>query len=462
MSSDEARSDIPCPLRQAALSAPEMIALDAVDRSMTFRELDDWVEGTSRRLMSKGLRRHDRVALWMENGWQLVVLILAAVRSGLVACPLSTRLPSIDAALKRIDARLVLSDRRGRPPDGFLDRASTSAEIRHHPDQYATIVFTSGSSGVPKAALHSYANHHYSARGSNSNIPLSPGDRWMLSLPLYHVGGIAILFRCLMGRAAVALRPERPLSVSLAGMTHVSLVSTQLLRLLRADAPLQRFTAVLLGGSDIPRGLIEAAVERGWPIHTSYGLTEMASQVTATRPGASMDELRTSGKILPYREVMIGKHEELLVRGETRFIGYIDGGALIEPFDDDGWYATGDVGRFTSDGFLEVVGRIDNLFVSGGENVSPEEIEACLTLLRGVQRAVVVAVVDEEYGHRPVAFVEVVGRMFDRHEIRSHLEKNLPRFKIPDRIFPWPHRNPLTDLKVDRAFFRQEAERLVR
>lgn len=453
-------ADIPCPLREAAVHAPELPALETRDRDMTFRELDAWVEGTSARLVSAGVGRGDRVAMWMENDWRMVVLILAALRGGLVACPLSTRLPSIDAELGQVDAGLLISDRDGDPPDAFLGRASSSADVYHPPTRPATVIFTSGTSGQPKAALHTYANHYYSAEGSNQNIRLAPGDRWLLSLPLYHVGGIAVIFRCLLGRAAIALRPDRPIDQAVSGVTHVSLVATQLLRLLHSEPPLDRLKAVLLGGSEIPRGLIDSALERHWPIHTSYGLTEMASQVATTGPGATRAELLTSGRILPHRELMIASGGEILVRGQTRFAGFVEGPELFEPFDAHGWYATRDVGRLTEAGLLEVLGRADNVFVSGGENVSPEEIETALTSIEGVDRAVVVAVLDDEFGRRPVAFVDVGVAALDPGRIRAELEKILPRFKIPDRVFPWPKRDAESGLKVDRAFFRMEAERL--
>jgi len=454
--------DILCPLRGAAAQVPTLPALDAGDRVFTFSELDEWVEGTSGRLMAAGLQPGDRMVLWMENDWRLVVLLLAALRAGIIACPLSTRLPSIDTELNLLDAAVLVSGRGGRDPDEFITRSATAAEVFHPHSQPATVVFTTGSSGRPKAALHSYGNHYYSAAGSNENIAVGPGDRWLLSLPMYHVGGLAILFRCLMGYGTIVLRPDFPVQEALTGITHLSLVSTQLQRILRSDGQLAGFKAILLGGSAIPRGLIDAAFDRGLPIHTSYGLTEMASQVATTRQGATRDELQTSGRILPHRQTKTAADGTLLVRGKTRFLGYVDGRALIEPFLEDGWFATGDVGHFTEDGLLIVSGRADNMFISGGENVMPEEIEDALTAINIVERAVVVDVDDEEFGRRPVAFVDVGELVLDPSELRAALAKKLPAFKIPGRFFLWPERDAAPGMKVNRAFFRREADMLMR
>src|SRR5918997_356866 len=181
------------------------------------------------------------------------------------------------------------------------DRRQSTGPLHLALDLPATIVFTSGSAGEAKAALHTFGNHYFSAVGSNANIALAPGDRWLHSLPIYHVGGLSILFRCLLAGAAIALpEPDAQLgrSISQRRASHVSLVSTQLSRLLGdGDADLSGLEAVLMGGGPIPPSLVEEALSRGLPLHTSYGLTEMASQVTTTPPGASREELRTAGRV---------------------------------------------------------------------------------------------------------------------------------------------------------------------
>ncbi len=466
-------SELECPLRSAAVSDPERVALEASDLRLTFRELDEWVEGTASQLRARvesagsappGARRQPasgaRVALWMENDWRMVVLLLAAIRAGVVVCPLSTRLPSADAAADQVDAQILISDRAGTAPDVLLRRAREDGTVLHPPEQPATIVFTSGSSGRAKAALLSFGNHYFSALGSNANLPVAPGDGWLVSLPLYHVGGIGILFRCLLGRGTIVLQENLALPDTMSA-THLSLVSTQLLRLLRADERPKNLKAVLLGGSAISPGLIEEAVDQGLPIHVSYGMTEMGSQVTTTSPDASLDELMSSGRVLPHRELRVTTDGEIIVRGRTRFLGYVEGENVVEPFDEGGWYATGDVGRL-DDGLLWVMGRLDNVFISGGENVMPEEIERILTSRSDIRRAVVVPVEDEEFGYRPVAFVDTGEYVLHPAEMRDWLDSFLPRFKIPIRFFTWPNRDDALGMKVDRAIFEREADKLMR
>ena len=314
---------------------------------------------------------------------------------------------------------------------------------------------------MPKAAILSVGNHYYSAQGSNANIAVAPGDRWLVSLPLYHVGGIAILHRCLIGRGTIVLQTSRDLVDAAPGATHLSLVTTQLLRLLRAHTSLPHLKAVLLGGSAVQPTLIDEAHSRGYPIHTSYGMTEMASQVATTAARASRRELSSSGRVLPHRELRIDADGEIHVRGRTRFLGYFDGGAITKPFDADGWYATGDAGSLENE-LLFVRGRTDNVFISGGENVMPEEIERVLTSRRDIRQAVVVPVADEEFGRRPVAFIDTPDAHFDPEELRAWLSERLPRFKIPIRFFGWVKRDAPSRLKIDRGFYELEADKLMR
>jgi O-succinylbenzoic acid--CoA ligase len=212
----------------------------------------------------------------------------------------------------------------------------------------------------------------------------------------------------------------------------------------------------------VPAVLIDRALESGLPIHTSYGLTEMGSQVCTTGIADPAAKLFTSGRILPHRELKINPDGEILVRGATRFCGYDLGGTLVEPFDREGWFATGDLGEMDSEGYLSVRGRKDNLFVSGGENILPEEIETALCRLPDVREVVAVAIEDDEFGSRPVAFVRSnEGVPFDESRFVRFLERFLPRFKIPDEFFPWPDDAPVDSSKPDRKWFVKRANHLL-
>jgi len=477
---DAATARVSCPLRRSALASPEAPAITGPSGTLTFRDLDRRVSAVGESIAGVGIGSGDRVALYLPKDERYIVLLLALIRSHIVACPASTRLPPAGAAplLRKAACGVLISEdeellrvaeavRKVRPEvllEDVVDHTDTSVPLDVPLSQPATIVFTSGSSGAPKAALHTFGNHYDNALGSNANIALGPGDRWLHSLPLYHVGGLSIMFRCLLAGATMAL-PEPGASLGRAiaesGATHVSLVATQLRRLLREeDAALETLKAVLLGGGPVPGSLVEEAASRGLPVYTSYGLTEMASQVTTTPPGATPERLRTSGQVLPHREVSISGGGEILVRGETLFAGYVEGGAVDRPLDGEGWFHTGDIGDLGGDGYLHVRGRKDNLFVSGGENVQPEEVEESLRGLEGVEEAIVVPLPDREFGERPVAFVRMTEGSPVQRNLAAMLEEVLPRFKVPAWFHAWPEDARQTGMKVDRAFFRELALRL--
>ncbi|HZB10851.1 MAG TPA: o-succinylbenzoate--CoA ligase [Rubrobacter sp.] len=468
---DDAPS-FPCPLRLAALAAPTTAALVGARGITSYEELDRMVSAAALGLGE--LEPGSRVALQLPKDERYVALVLALIRAGHVACPISDRLPPRGVAqllgtaacsgLISEDQELLQTAGSGLhrlAPEVLLREGRQRAEPADIPQERpATIIFTSGSTGAPKAAIHTFGNHYHSALGSNANIALRPGDRWLHSLPLYHVGGLSILFRCLLAVATVALpQPGTTPGESIAGLaaTHVSLVSTQLSRLLRESVDLGGLQAVLMGGGPVPPSLVDEALARGLPLHTSYGLTEMSSQVTTTRPGASLEELRTAGRVLPNREVSVSEEGEILVRGETLFAGYAEGEKLDRPLDAEGWFHTRDLGELDEGGYLRVGGRMDNLFVSGGENVQPEEIEEALCRLEGVDEAVVVPVLDEEFGARPVAFVRAAGR--EPEDLAQELEPLLPRFKIPISFHPWPE-EARRGMKADRAALVERARRL--
>jgi O-succinylbenzoic acid--CoA ligase len=423
------------------------------------------------------------------------VAFLSLLRAGCVAVPLSTRLPAeaVPPLLARVGCRRLTTESvapaisaagievlepgmfwkaadQAQSPTAPLSRRGDARDAGGWKEDLpsfasaapATIVFTSGSTGAPKAALHSFENHWASAAGANRNLPLRPGDRWLLSLPLWHVGGLAVIFRCLQGGAAAVIAGEgEPLAdaVLSLGVTHLSLVATQLRRLLgdpRGREALRSLKAVLLGGGPLPAPLIEAAAALGARIVATYGSTETASQAAATRCGDPPEALRTAGRALPFREIAVDAGGEILARGRTLFLGYLDGGNLSRAHDERGWFHTGDLGRIDEAGRLLVEGRRDNMFIAGGENIHPEEIERALADFPGVLDALVVPVPDAEFGARPAAFLRTLsGELPDPVEIGAFLRRSLPGFKVPVRYLPWPRLEE--GMKPDRWAFAELA-----
>ncbi|MCF7802371.1 MAG: AMP-binding protein, partial [Candidatus Marinimicrobia bacterium] len=306
-----------------------------------------------------------------------------------------------------------------------------------------------------KAVVHTLGNHYYSALGSNENIPLSPGDRWQLALPLYHVSGMGIVFRSVVAGSAIVISNELTVKSLLENrVTHLSLVSTQFKRLLameEAEKLQSQLRAILLGGGPIPRKLIQQGKALNLPVFTSYGLSEMTSQVATTTPNQS--DL-SSARVLPYREVKISSEGEILVRGATLFAGYLQENGIDPSRDEQGWFHTRDSGTL-DENYLQVTGRLDNQFISGGENIQPEIIERALLDSGDIDSAIVVPVPDEEFGQRPFAFYASTHPIHPE-EISIALRKILPAYMLPVQFTPLPEEFR-TDLKPSRQKLRDLA-----
>jgi O-succinylbenzoic acid--CoA ligase len=315
-----------------------------------------------------------------------------------------------------------------------------------------TIVYTSGTTGRPKGAMLTYGNHWWSAMGSALNLGLRDDDRWLAPLPLFHVGGLAILMRSVIyGIPALVHDGFDPTAVNRAidedGVTIVSVVSSMLRRMLDARAgrpypPTLRH--VLLGGGPTPLPLLEECRRRGVPVVQTYGLTETASQAATLPPEDALRKPGSAGKpLLPTelrierdgRPVPIGEAGEIVVRGPTVTPGYADRPEETARALRGGWLYTGDIGRLDDDGYLYVLDRRSDLIISGGENVYPAEIEAVLAAHPAVAEAGVAGQDDARWGRVPVAFVALrPGAAATPEELIAFCRERLARYKVPARV----------------------------
>ncbi|MEB6608297.1 o-succinylbenzoate--CoA ligase [Aeromonas sanarellii] len=436
----------PCPVRHWARVAPRRIAIQGAP-PLDYQELDRRLNGLSEQLARAGLQPGDRLAAVVRGALEDVLLAWACVRSGLVFCPLNPAFPLAKQAGLARQLRVQACWSAGEIPTG--DWQALSLDFAHEPAtdegdctldpaRLSNMILTSGSSGTPKAVVHRLANHLASARGSATLIPLDETCGWLLSLPLFHVGGYAILFRVFLAGAALVLDDRsQPLKARLERqpITHLSLVPTQLWRLLAAgfEPSRTRVRELLLGGAAIPAPLVSRLTAMGLVPKVSYGLSEMGSQVCTGQPCAA----GVVGRPLPGREICI-RQGEICVRGDTLFAGYFQEGELVRPLDEAGWFHTRDKGRLTAEGELVVEGRLDNLFISGGENIQPEAIEQRLVDHPAVAQALVVPVPSEEWGQRPAAFIDWHGEPVPPAELAAWIRLSLPGFMVPDRWLPWP------------------------
>lgn len=325
--------------------------------------------------------------------------------------------------------------------DGDDNRITTSQDSNFNPQNLASIVFTSGSTGNPKAVAHTLEQHLCSAAGLLEVFRYQQGDTWLLSLPMYHVSGLAIVHRWLAAGGCIKIGTGQ-LETDIEECSHASLVATQLHRLLKSKQALT-LTHVLLGGSHIPEELALQAQQVGIETWLGYGMTEAASTVTAKLVDASS----TAGFVLNHRQLKI-ENQRIYIGGDTLASGYYHQGKLTPLVDESGWFDSKDLGQWDGEQ-VSIIGRADNQFISGGENIHCEEIERALTQLSSVKQAFVVPVEDSEFGFRPVAIVDS-DELPTKEWFAEQLQGNLERFKFPIEYYEMPEQEQ-QGIKVSRA-----------
>jgi O-succinylbenzoic acid--CoA ligase len=359
-------------------------------------------------------------------------------RRTLIARPDVASVLAIHAAL---DAHEVTAPLHPRLAPAELERQRALVEAARFADDDALVVFTSGSTGAARGIVHTRSSILASARASEQRLGWQDDDRWLVCMPLAHTGGLSIVIRCLVARLPIVLHEgdfdARAVAalISDARVTLASLVPTQLAALLddpawRAPAHLR---AVLLGGAAAPPALVEAALARGVPVHQTYGLTETFGQLaTAQTPG---------GPLVPLPGVELAG-SPLRVRGPMLAARYLDGTPIAPEL------VTADLGE-VRDGVLTIVGRADDVIITGGENVHPAEVEAVLAATPGVRTACVYGLSDERWG-QIVAAAIATAPDFDPATARARWHAALPPHARPRRLAVVPSLPQLPNGKLDR------------
>lgn len=432
----------------------EAFALRLNDDSLTWQQLCERVDALTAGFVAQGVGEGDGVILRAHNQPAALLAWLALLQCGARVLPLNPQLPSAMLAqlLPSLDMHhlLALSGEDnaalGYSPLAMRTEAGERS-LAWSEDRLASMTLTSGSTGLPKAAVHTFRAHLASAQGVLAMIPLAADDDWLLSLPLFHVSGQGILWRWLLAGSRLTVREKRPLEQALQGCSHASLVPTQLWRLLNGDAQVS-LKAVLLGGAAIPVELTGQARERGIRSWCGYGLTEFASTVCAKEADGEADV----GQPLPERELKI-VDGEVWLRGASMAAGYWRDGGLVPLVNEQGWFATRDRGELRN-GRLTILGRLDNLFFSGGEGIQPEEVERVIMAHPQIRQAFIVPLDDAEFGQRPVAVVEGDERC-DMAALAAWVENKLARFQQPVRWLALPEALKTGGIKISRRALRE-------
>lgn len=466
---------LPEALARQAAERPDMPAVVHPEGTWTWADLEGHAAAFAGALHRRGLGDGDRLGLAIGGTALGVAAVHGIARSGVTAVLVHPRLTAAEVAglLGTAGCRTLVID----PATGIDAPAGVDAvrldTLEPAPPTTGIgtaefVVPTSGTSARPKLARLPLDRLAASAAAWNTFLP--PATGWLLSLSLSHVAGLGIVSRAAAAGVPVVVPAEldpRGLLEAIAAaardgiaVSHLSVVAAQLAGLLDAmadAAPPTTVRAVILGGGPIPETLVCRAVAAGWPVVPSYGMTETGSGVVALPDAEAGTHPRTVGRPLPGVEARIADGGEIQVRGPMLFAGYLDDPGATHTA--DGWLRTGDLGRLDADGRLTVDGRADDLIVSGGENISPAEVEAALASHPAIAEVAVTGVPDPTWGYVPVAIVALRpgASAPSDDDLAAHARFRLARFKVPARFVRVP-RLPRTPLgKVERRALRSLA-----
>ncbi|NLT50584.1 MAG: acyl--CoA ligase [Ignavibacteria bacterium] len=424
----------------------EKIVFENAETQIKLKDLRELISGFCDFLLSKKIKENDRVAICAANSIEFAAMLFAIWETGAVPVLLNTRLLKEELIYQAefSDCKIIISDRFTEKPFVPFPKIKKTVVPESEPGKFfptkdAVIIFTSGSRNQPKAVVHSFRNMINSFKNTNSAVKFEPGDTFLVSLPFYHIGGLMIIIRAFLSGGKLAFPQSLKTDELIEGIlkfrpNFISLVPAQMISVInKIKKTYSGLKMIFLGGGPSTPANLEMFIASNFPIAKVYGSSETCSMITLLQPDELKKHPLSSGKVLPGSEIKFTADGEFVVKSDALFKGYLGKSKRRSKSKN---FFTGDYGYEDDEGFIYIQTRREDLIVTGGENVNPEEIAEILQSFYEIDEVFVFAENDEKWGQIICAAVSVKNKKADFEEnIFKHLRSNLPDYKIPKKIY---------------------------
>ncbi len=448
----------------------DLTAIINSNNSISYKDIYTQSKQIAFTLLNKRIAKENYIPLLIEDKFLFIKTVIALWFLDAIPVPLNTKLldDEINSILDDHNFKFLVTDKKSsfnlsKNELEIIDFNKITSENDETQtfsiptwEKEAVVIFTSGSTGRPKGVVHTFSSLIKSIENGNQILMHQEKDRWLASLPFYHIGGFQILCRSLFYGCTIVL-PESLKTDELVSAiinlnpTHLSLVSTQLEQLIQQDIkPYDSLKISLIGGGFIDDELMIEADKLGWKPYRVYGSSETASMVTAISANEIKVKPQSVGKVLDNAVVNISDDSEILVKSKSLFKKYLDdeketSSKLIKNF-----YHTGDLGFIDDDGYLFIEARRTDLIVTGGENVNPIEVEKTILMIKGIKEVCVFPKPNKTWGQIVACAIVKEDESINEIMIKENLKKIIAGYKIP-KEFIFTNELPRTSLgKLER------------
>ncbi len=405
-----------------AHKTPDKIAIYTKNESYSYSELNDEILKSMTGI--KESCSYNKVGLCIEDPVHTIILFWACLR-------LNKRVYMFNY---RVQNNYYLMKKKYNLPKIFTNYITSKNKFLYKPDfdihSPNIALLTSGSTGLPKCVLHTVSNAFNNAQHVVKECSFNSSSKWYLNLPLYHVSGLSIIFRCFLVGGSIVLEDKHNYFMS---FTHMSCVQKQFYNL--CDSPPSfELKCVLLGGSAIDNALLKKGLDL-FPIYKTYGLTETFGPVTLSK--INYRQYKSSGQVLDHSKIRLVK-TEICIQSKSLAYGYELPSNEISLLNGNYWFKTKDSGSLTPSGYLYIKGRLDNMCIINGENIFPEVIETVIKEYPNILDCIVVSI---EINNEVilVAFI-LTDQLLNNiiFKLKNHIKQSLSNLFVPNKFFNFP------------------------